>query len=284
MRPRRSNPPHPFRPLVALAVTLAGVVAMLGGALLGPFLGLGLRGQIGLGSVLLAAPALLAVVSRKVSWRATLGLERPSGSTLGLAALLGGALWVASIGLMELQSLVAPPPPEYLEAFRAIHRALVPDGPLDALVSVAVIALAPGVGEEVVMRGVLLPALVAPLGPLGAVVTSAVLFATIHFDPYRFLFTLVIGLVLGGLRLRTGSLWPPVVAHVTLNTLTFLVAPLVDDPAQTTYTPQPLLGAACLLAGAALALPLLRALRPPVDSSGAATGPAEARGPAPPAG
>ena len=35
----------------------------------------------------------------------------------------------------------------------------------------------------------------------------------------------------------------PVIAHVTLNTLTFLIAPLVDDPTQA-YTPQPALGLA----------------------------------------
>ena len=266
----RSDPSHPFGPKVALGILLVGVAAMVASGLLGPRLGLGIRGQIGLGSVLLAMPAALAVASRRFAWRATLALGAPAAAELGVAALLGGALWIASIGLMELQSLAAPPPPEYLEVFRAIHRALVPDGPLDAFVSVAVIALAPGLGEELVMRGVLLPAFVAPLGRVGAVVTSAVLFAAIHLDPYRFLFTLAIGLVLGALRLRTGSLWPPIVAHVTLNTLTFLIAPLVDDPAQA-YTPQPLLGAACLLIGAALALPLLRALRPPSDSSGSAT-------------
>ena len=272
MRSLRSETSHSFSPLVALGITLAGVLAMVAsGLLLGPRLGMGLRGQIGLGSVLLALPAAVAVAARKVPWRTTLALGAPGASMLWLSVLLGGALWLGSIGLMELQSLAAPPPPEYLEAFRSIHRALVPDGAFDGLVSVGVIALAPGLGEEVLMRGVLLPALVRPLGPLGAVVASAVLFAAIHFDPYRFLFTLTIGLVLGALRLRTGSLWPPVVAHVTLNTLTFLIAPLVDDPAQATYTPQPLLGVACLLAGAALALPLLRALgrhADPVDSSG----------------
>ena len=57
--------------------------------------------------------------------------------------------------------------------------------------------------------------------------------------------------------------------HVTLNALTFLIAPLVDDPSQA-YTPQPALGLACLLAGAAVAWPLLRALRPSVDSPGSA--------------
>jgi membrane protease YdiL (CAAX protease family) len=248
-------------------ITLAGVAALFAAGLLGARLGLGIRPQIGLGSLLLATPAVLAVAARRLPWRATLALESPTVSTAVLATLLGGALWIASIGLMEVQSLVVPPPPEYLDAFRAIHRALAPDGPLDALVSVGVIALAPGVGEELVMRGVLLPALVGPLGPVGAVAGSATLFAAIHLDPYRFLFTLAVGLVLGILRLRSGSLWPPILAHATLNTLTFLVAPLVDDPSQA-YTPQPLLGAGCLLLGTVLALPLLRALGGPGTAAG----------------
>ena len=180
---------------------------------------------------------------------------------------MGGALWMGSIGLMELQAGLWPPSPEYLEAFRTIHRALAPDGPLDALVSVTVIALLPALAEELVVRGVLLPSLVRPLGPVLAVVASSILFALMH-DPYRYLFTLAVGLVLGALRLRTGSLWPPIVAHATLNTLTFLVAPLVDDPSQTTYEPQPLLGLAFLFAGAAAARPLLRVLSRSVDGSG----------------
>jgi membrane protease YdiL (CAAX protease family) len=91
------------------------------------------------------------------------------------------------------------------------------------------------------------------------VVASAFLFAAMHLDAYRLLFTFTVGFVLGMLRLRTGSLWPSIFAHVTLNALTFAIAPLVDDPAQP-YTPQPALGLACLVAGAALAWPLLLAL------------------------
>ena len=51
------------------------------------------------------------------------------------------------------------------------------------------------------------------------------------------------------------------IAHASLNALTFLIAPYVDDPSQA-YTPQPVLGLACLVAGCALALPLLRQLAP----------------------
>jgi membrane protease YdiL (CAAX protease family) len=215
---------------------------------------------IALGTALLAVPALLALAARPPAWRAALGSGAVPRQTAALSILLGAAVWVGSIGLMEMQSLVAPPPPEYLEVFRAIHRALTPVGPLDLLVSLAVIAALPGLCEELVVRGVLLPSLVRPLGLLGAVLASAFLFAAMHLDPYRFLFTLTVGFVLGVLRLRALSLWPPILAHITLNALTFAIAPLIDDPSQP-YTPQPALGLACLVVGAAATWPLLRALR-----------------------
>jgi membrane protease YdiL (CAAX protease family) len=156
---------------------------------------------------------------------------------------------------MEVQSLAWPPSPEYLDAFRAIHQALAPSGPLDALVSVIVIAVLPGVCEELVVRGVFLPALARSLGRGRgvwiAVLVSAALFAAIHLDAFRFLFTFVLGVAFGFLRLRTASLWPSVLAHTGLNTLTFVVAPFVDDPTKP-YVPQPALGAACLVAGVAV--------------------------------
>ena len=165
---------------------------------------------------------------------------------------------------MEVQSLVAPPPPEYLDAFRAIHQALAPSGPLDALVSVLVIAVLPGVCEELVIRGVFLPSLARSLGEgRGAVARDPGLGPALRAPSistrFRFLFTFVLGVVFGFLRLRTASLWPSVLAHTCLNTLTFVVAPFVDDPTQP-YTPSPALGAACLVAGVAVSWPLLQAL------------------------
>lgn len=266
MRHDRSDTPSApgpdARPLpwpVAVAVTILGVAAMA----LSPLLGLrvGLRAQVAVGTVLLVLPALLALLARPAFLRAAAGSGAATARVLGLACALGLALWVGSIGLMELQSLVAPPTPEYLELFRRLHKALAPSGPLDLLVSLAVIAALPGLCEELLVRGALLPSLVRPLGPAAAVTASSILFAAMHMDAIRFLFTLCVGLVLGIVRLRTASLWPPVVAHVTLNALTFAIAPLVDDPSRA-YTPEPLLGAGALALGAVFVPPLLRRLRP----------------------
>jgi len=262
MIPPGSESTRPLPPVPAVVVTALGVAAMFAGAFLAVRLGLtlGLRGQIALGTLLLAVPAILALLARPPAWRAALGSAPVTPRAAGLSTLLGAALWLGSLGLMEVQSLASPPPPQYLDSFRALHRALAPAGPLDMLVSLAVIAVLPGLCEELVVRGALLPSLVRPLGPRLAVGASALLFAAMHLDAYRFLFTFAVGFVLGVVRLATASLWPSILAHVTLNALTFAIAPLVDDPSQP-YTPEPVLGLACLAAGVALAVPLLKALR-----------------------
>jgi sodium transport system permease protein len=257
---------------MAVVVTLLGVGAMMfGSAWVTALLGLspGIRGQIALATVLLALPAIAAIAARPPSWKAVLGPRALTRRSVLLLVILAAALWVGCIGLVEIQSLVRPPTPEELDLFRRIHAALRPAGPADFLVSLLVIAVLPAVCEEIVFRGVLLTSLAARIGPGLAVYLTAGVFGLIHFDPIRLLFTFVLGLVLGALRVRTGSLWPPVVVHLTLNTLTFLIAPLVDDPSQA-YTPQPALGLACLVVGTAVAWPLLRALRPSVDSPGSA--------------
>jgi len=261
MSPAGSTSPRPIEVPVALAVTALGVAAMLASPLLAQRLspGLGLRAQVALGTLLLALPAALVLLARPGAARAALGTGLVTRRAVALSSLLAPALWVGSIGLMETQSLLFPPSPETLDLFRRLHAALAPSGFLDAVVSLAVIALLPALCEELVMRGVLLPSLGNAVSPGFAVLLTAAAFAVIHFDPIRFLFTFVLGLVLGFLRLRTGSLGPPVVVHLTLNALTFAVAPLVDDPSKP-YTPQPVLGLACLVAGVLAARPLLRAL------------------------
>jgi membrane protease YdiL (CAAX protease family) len=269
MRLSGSAPERPFPLTAALAVTAAGIVAMVGGSVwLASHPGLGLRPKIGLGTLLLALPGLVVLLLRPELWPAVRGARHVTGRMAALSLLLGAALWLGSAGLIEVQALVVPPKPEYLEAFRALHRALAPDGPADALVSVLVIAVLPGLCEELVVRGIFLPSLVRRLGQAWiAILISALLFAVIHLDAYRFLFTFVLGVIFGFLRLASGSLWPSVVAHTSLNTLTFAVAPFVDDPSRP-YTPSPALGIACLVAGAVVAWPLLRALGTSVDSPG----------------
>lgn len=179
-----------------------------------------------------------------------------------------------SLGLFELQYAVWRPPAGYLEAFQRLHAALRPSGPIDALVSVAAIAVAPAVFEELLFRGVVLPALLRALGNWGAIFGSALLFGLIHLDLvnpgglfYRVPFAFAVGLGLGLLRVRTGSLLPSILAHALLNTITFVAEPLAEDPSAGLPDPRPLLGAALLIPGLAVAALAIKRIDSPQPSS-----------------
>ena len=252
--------PTAVHPLATFAAAfflfLAGVAGMFGAATGAARLDLGLRTQIAVGTLLFALPVAAGLALAPRAARPVLGDLAPGRRIVLLSLLLGAALWVASIGLVELQALVRPPSPEELDLFRRLHAALAPSGPLDALASLVVIAVLPAVCEELVMRGALLAALL-PVAAKGAaavvraslvpavaatvaVLLTAAAFALIH-DPVRLVFAFALGVALGALRLRTRSLLPPILAHATLNALTFAVAPLVDDPTRP-YEPRPALG------------------------------------------
>ncbi len=254
--------PQALSPVVALVATGLGVAAMVGGVLVAArTVRLPVRTSLVVGSFLLVLPGLLAVAARRLPWRRALALGVGGPRERGLALGLGVGLWILSLGLLELQFAAWPPPPGYIEGFRALHAALRSSGPLDWLWSLAAIALVPALCEELLVRGIDLPSFRPALGSAGAVVASAFVFAALHLDGYRFLFTFVAGLVLGVIRLRTGLLGPSMITHAALNALTFVAAPFFDDPTQPMPDPRPLLGAALFAGGLAVTFLLLRRLR-----------------------
>jgi membrane protease YdiL (CAAX protease family) len=261
---KRAVPPA----LVPVAVVL-GMVAM---TLLGPLAiraGLGLRPTLVLSEMALMAPALLALVGFGIPFRRGLGLEPMPASGLALSALAGVTLWLASLGLVEVQYAIWQPPEGFLETFRRLHAALRPSGPLDAIVSVAAIALAPALCEEALFRGAAFASFLTRLTPSVANAATAALFGLIHLDLsaqgvpafYRVPFAFAVGVGLGILRLRAGTLAAPIAAHAALNTLTFLIAPLADDPAAGLPEPQPWVGLGLLAAGVAASVLVIRRVR-----------------------
>jgi hypothetical protein len=72
--------------------------------------------------------------------------------------------------------------------------------------------------EEIAFRGLLYGALAkAHINEYLVVFITAVVFALFHFEPKRFFILLVIGLILGELRRRTGSTSAAIVAHIVNN-------------------------------------------------------------------
>jgi membrane protease YdiL (CAAX protease family) len=253
--PLRTRLPAALAPVAVLA----GKAAML--LVARPAFALGLRPALFLSELALAVPGLLALAAFRIPWKTGLGLLPIGARPAMFVGACAAALWVASLGLFELQYAVWAPPPGYLEAFQRLHEQLRPRNAADALVSIAAIAIAPAICEEILLRGIVLPALLPAMGGAGAVAVSAALFALIHLDPYRSAFTFALGLALGALRVRTGSLLAPVLAHALVNTITFAAAPFTDDPASGLPEPQPMLGLALFVIGTTFTVLIMRRVR-----------------------
>ena len=79
--------------------------------------------------------------------------------------------------------------------------------------------LQPAIVEELAFRGIILSALREPLGAWEAIVVSALLFMVIHLMFASFPHLFVMGLALGYLRVRSGSLYPCMLLHFVHNGL-----------------------------------------------------------------
>jgi len=171
-------------------------------------------------SALTCVPLILFLVGRReAAPRAFLGL-RPCPRRMLLLGALGMALFVAaSDGLtVALGRAVVPP---FMTAAYATARSPV-------LLLVALVVAAPVV-EELFFRGFLVSTLTS-VGAGGAmtVLPPSMIWAAfhVHYDLYGMTTVFVMGLLLAGARLASGSLWPPLLMHALANAVAFAEAAL----------------------------------------------------------
>lgn len=162
-----------------------------------------------LGAVLL--PTLLFARGRKLSFRETFRLAplAPRRVPLLMATGVGAALLMAGALSRFFPDLRA----ENLE--RAIRPLMA--APLPLLL--VLFAVLPPLCEELLFRGFVLSGFRARFGEGKAVVLSAILFGALHMELTRILPTAVIGLLLGFVLVRTGSLLAPILVHAVYNGL-----------------------------------------------------------------
>ena len=77
--------------------------------------------------------------------------------------------------------------------------------------------------EEVVFRGFVLDLASEKYGDWFSIFISAFLFAIMHVEGVTVANAFIAGLIFGHLRIRTGSLWPPIILHFLWNTHLYLV-------------------------------------------------------------
>lgn len=143
--------------------------------------------------------------------------------------VIGGALIVFG-ALSELVVQVFPMSEGEEEIFSRVV-----DGGLASFITLALVA--PFV-EELLFRGIFLRAFLQRYSPTRALWYAALLFATAHLNIYQFVFALPLGLFVGWLYIRSGSLWPSILTHALHNSSVFLFTreAATEVPADVTAT------------------------------------------------
>ncbi|MDV8001133.1 CPBP family intramembrane glutamic endopeptidase [Rhodococcus sp. IEGM 1408] len=176
--------------------------------------------------VVLAGTAVAALVAvrvhllrrRGLGW-ADVGLRRPARSPLHLlwqipAVMLAGA--VASMVVL----LPLGVGPEADAGDEAIAE-LALGGPLIAVLGLLAVAVIVPVAEEVIFRGIVLPALRARLTAVPGIAVAGAVFAAVHLLPPALPYLLVVGISLGIMAQWYRSIVPGIVLHGVNNAVVF---------------------------------------------------------------
>jgi sodium transport system permease protein len=159
----------------------------------------------------------LAAFTLKIAWsggavREVLSLRGARPAAILGAALLGfGSVVPMLHGVMRVQNLFLPTPEGLMKPLEdSISQT-------STLATLFLIAASPAICEEIAFRGVFLGLLrrVVPLSR--ALLISSAFFGLLHLSIFRFFPTTLLGLVMGGLVVRTGSILTSMAFHFAYN-------------------------------------------------------------------
>ncbi|HMS18074.1 MAG TPA: ABC transporter permease subunit/CPBP intramembrane protease, partial [Planctomycetota bacterium] len=187
--------------------------------------------------VLIAAPLLgllvIALLLTRLSMaplKSGLGLDVPTqkGWLAGACLGVGGLALSLSIGALQQEFMSGSK-----DVAKAMEAMLEPIFAMPLPAVLLLLAVLPAVCEEFLYRGLVLQGARSALGDRGAVILSGLVFALMHniTDPgfHRLFPQAALGVLLGMLVIRTGSLWPAVLAHALHNGVIVALSSNPDD-------------------------------------------------------
>lgn len=185
----------------------------------------GLAKMILLPQMVILIPAVLMACFLTRSPREALRIRKTHWSVLAMAVLLGLTLHPTYLMISSFVQQMSPPTPEMLELMLPLST-LVSESPWWMIV--LLMALLPAVCEELAFRGFVFGGLVRQ-GTLRAIVLSAFMFGISHGVLQQSIPAFVIGLLIGWVSLRTGSILPCLLIHLTNNSMSTMLQRIAES-------------------------------------------------------
>ena len=172
------------------------------------------------GQIALLGIAIFAAIRSPVPFVSRLSLTRPSWPWWVTVAAVLAAPFVTHLWSILLSGFVDSN--QFMEMFVKMSRSMT-DG-FGIGVSLLCFAALPAFSEEWLFRGYVQTRLAQRWSPWLAILVSSLLFAVFHGDPVHVIFVFPIGLWLGYISWRSGSIIPAMLAHAYNNSLSLIGA------------------------------------------------------------
>jgi sodium transport system permease protein len=173
-----------------------------------------------------APPLLMAIMLTRRPAKALL-LSAPSFVvTIPAAMLLAAALHPAMMVVAQFIQQLYPFSPE-IQAQLKPFSLLLSDAPLWQII--LLVCLVPAVCEELAFRGFILSGLRRIGHKWTAIVLTAAFFGAVHVVLQQSIAAFIVGVVLGYVAVKTGSILPAMAYHFTHNALSVVTQRVTDD-------------------------------------------------------
>jgi membrane protease YdiL (CAAX protease family) len=170
--------------------------------------------------LLIAGPALVAAWLGRYRWRETFAFRKTTPRALlgGLLLGLGTMPWIQAAS--NFQAQFWKPDPEVAKATMKLMLPTLVEHPILAAILVGLLA---GICEEILYRGPLQTALARRLSMWPTLLIGGALFSAVHMDLHGFAYRMLLGMILGWLVYRGGSILPAMLMHAVFD-LTAMLA------------------------------------------------------------
>ena len=111
-----------------------------------------------------------------------------------------------------------------------------------SLSTFVMLCIAAPILEELIFRGIILQGFLKNYSPQKAIIWASILFGLVHLNPWQFIPAVVLGLFIGWVYWKTGSLLPCIFIHFVANTTSYVSSFFIDIENAKELTTQDLIG------------------------------------------
>jgi len=177
--------------------------------------------------LLILIPSIIFVKSVYGNFLGYIGFRLPSAGNLFYSVVIGTSGFVFTVAITALMSHFVSPPEDMM---KELQKSLTAGSAGEFFVLAVITAVLPGICEEIMFRGAILPVLYKKYGRIASCALCGLLFGLFHLSPFRILPTAIIGFYLSLLRIHTGSIIPSMLCHFTNNFIIIFVSSIGENP------------------------------------------------------